>query len=202
MKRLRKSTGKKLRYFHCGEYGPKNLRPHYHAIIFNLDFDDKVPWMEKEGKITYTSDTLEKIWGMGFCTTSDVTFQSANYVAQYCMKKVTGEQAETHYVRTDPETGEQFSVIPEYATMSRRPGVGHAWIQKHRRDVYRDDYIIHEGIRMKPPKYYDAQEENIEEIKRKRKREAKNNPDNTSDRLRVREKIRETRIQNRKRDAI
>lgn len=36
MKRLRKNTGyAKIRYYAVGEYGEKNSRPHYHAIIFN-----------------------------------------------------------------------------------------------------------------------------------------------------------------------
>ena len=41
MKRLRKSIApKKVRFYHCGEYGPKLLRPHYHAILFGHQFDD------------------------------------------------------------------------------------------------------------------------------------------------------------------
>lgn len=36
MKRLRKQTGyKNIKYYAVGEYGEKNKRPHYHAIIFN-----------------------------------------------------------------------------------------------------------------------------------------------------------------------
>lgn len=41
MKRLRKFTGgQMIRYFHCGEYGAKTFRPHYHALLFNLGFPD------------------------------------------------------------------------------------------------------------------------------------------------------------------
>jgi hypothetical protein len=37
MKRLRKQTGfENIRYYAAGEYGEKNRRPHYHAIIFNV----------------------------------------------------------------------------------------------------------------------------------------------------------------------
>jgi len=35
MKRLRKLSDKKLKYYVCGEYGSKRDRPHYHLIIFN-----------------------------------------------------------------------------------------------------------------------------------------------------------------------
>ena len=41
MKRLRESIGDvKIRYYACGEYGSKSLRPHYHAIIFGYDFSE------------------------------------------------------------------------------------------------------------------------------------------------------------------
>eukprot|EP01043_Picozoa_sp_COSAG02_P068353 COSAG02_NODE_11317_length_1749_cov_1.025455_4_plen_67_part_01 len=33
MKRLRKKHQHKIRFFNCGEYGEKNQRPHYHALI-------------------------------------------------------------------------------------------------------------------------------------------------------------------------
>lgn len=47
-KRLRKSAVRfygdsfRLKYFACGEYGPRTHRPHYHAIIFGLDYSDPV----------------------------------------------------------------------------------------------------------------------------------------------------------------
>jgi hypothetical protein len=35
MKRLRdRIKPLKIRFFHCGEYGDKTRRPHYHALIF------------------------------------------------------------------------------------------------------------------------------------------------------------------------
>ena len=61
---------------------------------------------------------ISKIFSIG-----DMTFESAAYVARYCMKKVTGDAAEEHYMVVDSETGEYLGhKKPEYATMSRRPG--------------------------------------------------------------------------------
>ncbi len=31
----------RFRFFHAGEYGTENNRPHYHALLFNLDFKDR-----------------------------------------------------------------------------------------------------------------------------------------------------------------
>lgn len=40
LKRLRKNTGLKFKYFACGEYGEKFQRPHYHILIFT---DTEIP---------------------------------------------------------------------------------------------------------------------------------------------------------------
>ena len=38
-KRLRKYLGdRKMKYFACGEYGDEGHRPHYHAILFGIDY--------------------------------------------------------------------------------------------------------------------------------------------------------------------
>lgn len=41
LKRLRKAlNGRKIRYYIVGEYGPLNLRKHYHIILYNVDGTD------------------------------------------------------------------------------------------------------------------------------------------------------------------
>lgn len=147
MKRLRKNSGTKIRYFHCGEYGEQLGRPHYHACLFNFDFEDKKLWSERESGNLYTSDELNEIWGKGYCIVGAVTFDSAAYVARYITKKITGDSAPAHY------RGKQ----PEYTTMSRRPGIGKTWFDKFRTDCYPSDSVVMRGKEMKPPKYYDKQ---------------------------------------------
>ena len=78
MKRLRKAVSpKKIRFFSCGEYGEKNMRPHYHACIFGYDFPDKILYTIRDECRLYRSPLLEKIWNLGFATVGDVTFESA-----------------------------------------------------------------------------------------------------------------------------
>lgn len=158
MKRLRKNkkANKKnpIRFFHCGEYGEKFGRPHYHAILFNTNFNDRKP-IPGQKNLT-TSDTLKKLWGKGYVSIGDVTFQSASYVAGYVQKKINGKQKEEHYQIVDSETGQYFGQLQqEYATMSRRPGIAGLWFAKHKNDVYPSDNIHINGKEMRPPKYYD-----------------------------------------------
>lgn len=186
MKRLRKHTGKKIRYFHCGEYGDQLGRPHYHAILFNLDFEDKELYRVDNGYRIYTSKMLEKIWGKGFCTIGEVTFESCAYVARYVIKKINGEKAESHYKGKSPE----------YITMSRRPGIGKKWLDKYISDVYpQDKIVVRHGVLCRPPRFYDNQLEKIkplelDSIKRSRRLRAELKPINT-DRLDVKEKVQE-----------
>nr|QJB19261.1 MAG: replication initiator protein [Microvirus sp.] len=147
MKRLRKRFGAGIRFFHCGEYGELTGRPHHHVCLFNFDFPDKCLYSIRDGVRLYRSPILEDLWPFGFCTIGDVTFESAAYVARYVMKKVTGSSGVEHY-------GER---LPEYITMSRRPGIGRDWYRDFASDVYpHDRMVIRGGVVCRPPKYYDS----------------------------------------------
>lgn len=175
MKRLRKKYGSHIRYFHCGEYGDLNKRPHYHAILFGVDFThDRKLWSQKDGMKLFTSESLEKLWPYGFSTIGQVTFESCAYVARYIMKKQTGEKAEEYYTRWDPVTGEGTAIQPEYCTMSRKPGIGKSWIEKYKSDVYPHDYVVINDHKVKPPRFYDQQldEEQLRKIKEQRIKDA------------------------------
>ncbi|QKI28892.1 VP4 [Kummerowia striata gokushovirus] len=197
MKRLRKRYGKGARYYYCGEYGEKNKRPHYHACLFNFDFQDRELWTVRQGVRLYVSDELSKLWGLGFATVGDVTFESAAYVARYITKKVTGERARTHYERVDDVSGECFDLLPEYTDMSRRPGIGRQWFEKYSSDVFPHDRVVLNGADgprvLRPPKYYDGlfeldDPQTMEEVKWNRELSRKANFEEvTPERLRVRE---------------
>ncbi len=191
-KRLRKRCGA-FRFFHCGEYGDANMRPHYHACIFGLDFSgDRRVWKSERGNTLYRSDLLDRTWGLGFASVGSLTFKSAAYVARYVMKKATGEFAIRKYERVDEETGEVYLIRPEYVTMSRRPGIGSKWFEKFKSDVYPADEVVHEGKRYRPPRFYDDKLGAVEldEYKVRRRRALGNHvKDLTPDRLRVREEL-------------
>lgn len=172
-KKLRKHSQQKIRFFACGEYGDLNLRPHYHALIFNLDFPDKIYFKKTQsGEILYTSQILTNLWGYGHCTTGNVTYASAGYCTRYCTKKITGAPAPDHYWRENPFTKQMVRVQPEFATQSRGSGLGSAWFERYKSDVFPADFIVIEGRQVKVPRFYEKklQEEALAELKRKRKR--------------------------------
>jgi hypothetical protein len=199
MKKLRKKyQPKKIRFYSCGEYGPENLRPHYHSILFNHDFNDKIFYKKTpQSNNLYTSKSLEQIWGFGFCTTGDVTYQSAGYVAQYVMKKITGERALTHYLRSHPVTNSVVKVEPEFSLQSRRPGLASTWFDKYKNDCFPSDFLVIDGKQRRVPQFYSLklQEEELTKIKRKRKSDAlPRRANSTPERLRVRETVKKLKL--------
>ncbi len=202
--RLRDTKGP-FRYLHAGEYGSDHhtTRPHYHASIFGLEFGDRTPHgKNKQGDQYYVSAELTQLWGKGHCIVSDHSYQTARYVAQYMLKKYKGENQDRYYQVVDYNTGEYFGEkLPEYATMSRRPGLGKAWIEKWMDDVYPRDEVIIDGHRTRPPKFYDTQYEKINPtgmaaIKAKRQKvDAQILWNNTPERRQTREYILQRKLQ-------
>ena len=116
-------------------------------------------------------------------------------------KKVTGNRAQSHYERICETTGEIFQLKPEYATMSRRPGIGALHLEKFLSEIYPADEVICRGHPAKPPKFYDKLLEKYNpsayaELKDQRESALMLTPmkDRTPDRLRVREHVKLAQI--------
>jgi len=160
MKRLRKFTKRSVRFYMGGEYGESTARPHYHACLFGYDFPDKVFFRKSSsGEKLYTSAILERLWPHGLSSVGAVSFESAAYIARYCVSKVTGDLAESHY--SCPEYVDSDGVIcqavtPEFNHMSLKPGIGARWLSKFETDVFPRDYVVINGVKTRPPKYYDT----------------------------------------------
>lgn len=155
MKRLRKRLGKKIRFYACGEYGDRRGRPHYHLLLFNCYLPDLKLLKNTEAGPLFTSDVISSAWQQqGFCSVAAVTFETAAYVARYCMKKQMGEKKHST-VAFHPVRGCFVEQAPEFATMSNRPGIGADWFKRWSKEVYPRDTVVIAGREMRPPKYYD-----------------------------------------------
>jgi len=144
-KRLRKHySGIPIKYFACGEYGDRTYRPHYHAIIFNLDFADKKISKYSPNGPYYTSPTLDSIWGHGNCIIADATTESSAYVARYIIGKKT---------RAKESLYEYLGIEPEFMRCSK--GIGKNWYLNNIYNVHPHSNIITKGnIKNKVPRYF------------------------------------------------
>lgn len=182
MKRLRKrNPDRSIRYFQCGEYGDQFGRPHHHVLFFNY-FPEDYKYFKKRGdNKLYISEEISEVWPHGMHEIGNLTYDSACYTAKYCLKKIGGEKAEAHYQGR----------IPEYTTMSRRPGIGKLWYDKFKMDIYNTDKLVVTGNHiMRPPKYYDQLYDNeqpslMRDLKTQRRKNASLNPENCEERREV-----------------
>lgn len=140
LKRLRRRIEPlKIRYFACGEYGSKGLRPHFHIIVFgwcpnDLVFLKKTP----KGSILFDSDFVRTIWNKGFISVGNVSLESCKYSAKYLQKlnKIDGKK------------------IQPFICMSLKPGIGFKYAIENVVDILKEDKIYIEGHYKKTPRYY------------------------------------------------
>lgn len=222
IKRLRKNSGQKIRYFMAGEYGrcckhgidvesvgcPLCVvgRPHYHALLFGYVPGDLECYGQDREILRFTSDFVTETWGFGFVDIGQVTFASAAYVARYCLKKVRGLAAEDYYWQSELD-GEIVPIEPEYCTMSRKPGIGARWFQKFHRDVFPSDEVPVPGVGVvRPvPRYYEELYEKMDpaglaEVREKRAEwRAANAEELQSDRLLAKYKVKKAQVASLKR---
>lgn len=159
MKRLRKKSESKLRFFGCGEYGSQTMRAHYHIIVFGLQLDDLVFEQMNSAKVSgvfsklYSSKFVESCWTdkhgnlKGRVRIGDVTFESCAYVARYTTKK------------KDKEFLKELGAHPEFILMSRKPGIARQYFEDHKGEIYDFDEIFlsagGKAFEAKPPRYFD-----------------------------------------------
>lgn len=187
---LRKKTKLKIRYFMCGEYGEKNGREHFHAILFGYRPDDLQLVKIRNGTRNYISPSLAKHWPYGGHEIGDVSYKNAGYVARYTLKK---QQA------LDKETGELAygNRRPPYIKCSTRKGIGYQFFQRYKQDLFPgDECITPDGRKAPVPTYYRKlllaeDPELAEELRLKRVEKAKANTDNTPERLAVRHLVKQ-----------
>lgn len=119
-----------IRFYGCGEYGDTNFRPHMHVLYFNLPLKDLQYHFTQDGNAYYQSEELAHIWGFSdFVIVTPFSWQNAAYTARYVMKKVTGKNAKAYY--------EALDLQPEFTQMSRMPGIGREYYEKHKESIYR-----------------------------------------------------------------
>lgn len=161
LKRLRKAYKAQLRFFCAGEYGEQTARPHYHMILYGWEPTDLKQLYKIHHNGYYTSEWMKSIWGMGQIQIAQATPETYRYVAGYVTKKmyeIDGEKANVYY-----KLGQQ----KPFACMSLKPGLGEAYYQEHKAEIWRQGYIqCTNGKRAQIPRYYEKmmEKENPERL--------------------------------------
>lgn len=134
MKRLRKLCDLPLKYYAVGEYGSRNRRPHYHAIVFNVkDSEDFFRAWSLDGQ------------NLGSVHVGQVTSDSIAYTLKYIDKPSFCKQ----HGRDDRS--------PEFSLMSK--GLGSSYVtpeivRYHRENLDKVYLVKLSGHRVAMPRYY------------------------------------------------
>lgn len=212
-KRLRKKlSDETVRFRMSAEYGENDPlgrvlgRPHFHALEFNVWPDDAKRWSKAgDGSDLFRSAELEKLWPYGTALFGRVTPESAAYVNSYVQKKIGGDMALEHYRRIEPETGEVYELLPEFARSSTRPPIGIGWFERYLSDyVNSDAVVLRGGAKVGMPKAYDnwlerSDPELLEEMKFRREllgreRFLANPNEQSEERLAVKDEVTRARL--------
>lgn len=126
MKRLRKNLGgRKIKYYACGEYGGETYRPHYHLILFGVDFSD--------------TPVIEKSWSQGFVKVEEVNIATVSYVAGYVQKKLYTKDSYPDLI------------YPPFSRMSKN--LGAKYFIDNASKIMRNG-ITFQGYNIKVPRYF------------------------------------------------
>lgn len=118
LKRLRADVAPhRFRFFGCGEYGDKSMRPHFHVVLF--DMPNCVYGKSRYLDYPYPKnccpfcDRIRDKWGKGGIQLMELNMSTSQYVAQYVTKKMLHVD--------DPRLK---GLPPEFPAMSLKPGIG------------------------------------------------------------------------------
>lgn len=135
----------KIRYF-CGcEYSPLNKLPHYHLAIFGASvWDERVFTHHVPRDDGYSVEC--RFWDKGFVHVGNLEIGSACYVAGYALKKVMGSANKDYY--------KNLGITPPRALMSRNPGIGADFMNKHAEVMRRLGCVAIDNWVVGLPRYY------------------------------------------------
>lgn len=148
LKRLRKKISPiKVRYFACGEYGGKRLRPHYHLILFGFIPNDlDYFYTTKKNEKIYKSKFISDLWCKGFISVGKVSINSSKYCAKYLQKEALKDKRLRVII-------EFFGAEKPFTLMSTKPGIGYNYFINNL-DLLNTDKIYSNKGFIKIPRYF------------------------------------------------
>lgn len=129
LKRLRKQMTNSLKYFLCGEYGSRTLRPHYHALLYGI------------GLTNTDRNLVMSTWDMCDWSTQRKAFdvvcpETIEYVTGYIHSKLSGDQELYMYRLTQREI--PFRLISH--------GIGLQYVNDNKDQLSDNMYVTQRGL--------------------------------------------------------
>lgn len=136
---------RKIRYYMVGEYGSIGDRPHYHAIVFDINCP-AIKLGEQAGKAYYHIQSIADSWKLGTTFIGAVADASVGYTLKYVSKP--------HRIPVHNRDDRQ----KEFSLMSKKMGLNYlspAVIQWHKDNLYERMFVpLKDGKKIAMPRYY------------------------------------------------
>lgn len=125
---------KKVTYVYSGEYGPVTTRPHYHFIVFGVDYND------------ISKKVLKNLWSYGHVDISRraVTDKAIMYTIGYIRKKMVSLKGKKEY-----ELNHRY---PPFQRQSQ--GLGGRYALAHKYEWTKTLTFSYRGFNLPAPRYY------------------------------------------------
>lgn len=137
LKRLRKiydKKGIKLRYVYCGEYGGKTRRPHYHFILYGVEYSKEL------------KHNIKNAWGLGHVDVDKekISIKCIQYILGYTRKKLNDPLDEKYYKASGRKK--------PYLRTSK--GIGKNWALYNQDQWIEQGTVNIDGVHRPIPRYY------------------------------------------------
>lgn len=142
IKRLREFFSRKytnsqaIRFYLCGEYGPRTLRPHYHILLFNVP------------DLRNFTERVRRLWKKGFVEWKKPGKDHFNYLTTYI------NYADSRLLSLI----QRKKIQPPFRRMSLRKAIGYQYLERSNRITWHRNtlttFIQLHGYKYAMPRYY------------------------------------------------
>ncbi|MEM4380390.1 MAG: hypothetical protein QXL01_06910 [Thermoplasmatales archaeon] len=142
-----------IRFYLCGEYGPRTLRPHYHILFFNIP------------DLRHFTERVRRLWKKGFVEWKKPARDHFNYLTTY----INYNDSRLLSLINSKK------IQPPFRRMSLRKAIGYQYLERSNRITWHRNtlttYIQLHGFKYAMPRYYydrifDCEETRLELRKR------------------------------------
>lgn len=145
LKKIRKYTGLRLRYYCAGEYGKKTQRPHYHVVLYGMSPLEyfllcTVAELSRRDNCVVTED---RYWYKGSVTVGiDACENALRYTAKYINKLQYGQWRDITW----------HGRRPPYQACSKKLGL--SYVEKNASELRESKYVVRGDLKLGLPSVY------------------------------------------------